>query len=122
MFASLIADLAELCKRAGGLLILETEPRLKPLFARSFSGVSVTRAKLDNVGGRNFARYGWLKHWGGADAHIPIGSLPRRMRRELSDFPAPHAYLIPDQTERAYWPGWLGEQKGGPYVGLCWRS
>jgi len=122
MFASLIPSLWELCRRVGGHLIVETEPRLAPLFTRSFAGVSVARGRLESVGGRNFARYGWLRHWGGADAQIPIGSLPRLMRRELSEFPSPHAYLIPDQTERSFWSDWLGEQSEGPYVGLCWRS
>jgi Flp pilus assembly protein TadD len=122
MFASLIPGLAELCVRVGGHLILETEPRLAPLFARSFAGASIARSRSEKLGGRASARYGWLKAWGGADAYIAMGSLPRLMRRELSDFPAPYAYLVPDENERDFWSDWFGRQGGGPYVGICWRS
>jgi tetratricopeptide (TPR) repeat protein len=122
MFASVIPALAQTCERVHGRLIVEAEPRLVPLFARSFSNVSVHPAKLHLRGGQTFASYDWLKECGGADAAIAIGSLPRLMRQELSDFPIPHAYLKPDETERAQWSVWLRQQSAGPFVGLCWRS
>ena len=40
MFASLIPDLAARARAEGGSVILECEPRLVPLFARSFPGVA----------------------------------------------------------------------------------
>src|SRR5207248_6049560 len=122
MFASLIPALAETCERLHGRLILEAESRLVPLFARSFSNVSAHAAKLHMRGGQTFAAYDWLKTRGGADAAIAIGSLPRLLRQEFSDFPAPHAYLKPDAAEQARWSAWLGQQGAGPFVGFCWRS
>jgi ADP-heptose:LPS heptosyltransferase len=122
MFASVIPALAQTCERVRGRLIVEVEPRLVALFARSFSNVSVHAAKLHMRGGQTFATYDWLKECGGADAAIAIGSLPRLMRQELSDFPAPHVYLKPDETERTQWSAWLRQQSAGPFVGLCWRS
>ena len=41
LFASLIPDLAARADAEGGSVVLECEPRLVPLFARSFPGVTV---------------------------------------------------------------------------------
>src|SRR5258706_1729051 len=120
MFASVIPALAQACARAYGRLVVEAESRLVPLFARSFPDVLVHPAKLHMRAGQNFASYDWLEGCGGADAAIAIGSLPRFMRQEFSDFPAPHAYLKPDETERAQWSPWLRQQGAGPFVGLSW--
>ena len=122
MFASLLPELAEMFASVGGFAILESEGRLAPLFVRSFAGVSVHAAKLESREGRKFAHYDWLKNAGGADAAIPIGSLPRLMRGELSDFPAPHAYLKPEPSELSRWSNWLSAEGAGPHIGLCWRS
>ena len=122
MFASVIPALAQACARAYGRLVVEAESRLVPLFARSFPDVLVHPAKLHMRGGQNFASYDWLEGCGGADAAIAIGSLPQFMRQEFSDFPAPHAYLKPDETERAQWSAWLRRQGAGPFIGLSWRS
>jgi tetratricopeptide (TPR) repeat protein len=123
MFASVIPALAQACAQAYGGLIIEAESRLVPLFARSFPGITVRPAKLHMRAGQTFASYDWLEECGGADAAIAIGSLPRLMRQEFSDFPAPHAYLKPDDAERAQWSAWLRRQGGaGPFLGLCWRS
>src|SRR5258706_7180683 len=122
LFASLIPERAQAAARVYGRLIIETEPRLVPLFARSFPDVSVHPAKLHTRAGQNFARYDWLKACYGADAAIAIGSLRRLMRQEFSDFPASHAYLKPDEAERAQWSAWLRKQGAGPFLGVCWRS
>jgi len=122
MFASVIPELAESCARAYGGLIIEAELRLVPLFARSFPGITIRPSKLHMRGGQTFASYDWLEECGGADAAIAIGSLPRLMRQEPSDFPVPHAYLKPDETEQSQWSAWLRKQGAGPFLGLCWRS
>jgi len=122
MFASVIPELAQAAARVYGRLIVEAEPRLVPLFARSFPDVWVHPAKVQLRAGQNFAHYDWLEACGGADAAIAIGSLPRLMRQEFADFPASHAYLKPDETERAQWSAWLRKQGAGPFLGVCWRS
>ena len=122
MFASLVPELAESLARNGGRVILEAEPRLVPLFARSFPGVSVDPANMQRRGGQIFANYDWLECCGGAGAAIALGSLPRLMRHAISDFPAPHSYLTHDAREQAQWVAWLRAQSEGPFVGLCWRS
>lgn len=118
LFASLIPDLAARAKAEGGSVVLECEPRLVSLFARSFPDVTVKPAVIRSVGGTPVADYGWLKACGGATAVTLMGSLPRYLRGSLESFPAPHAFLVPDASEVAHWKA----QFGAGAVGICWRS
>jgi len=114
LFASLVPELVT----PNGAVILECEPRLAPLFARSFPRVIVKPARLKTVNGAVTADYGWLREAGGATAAIPMGSLPRHLRPALASFPSPHAFLIPDAEEKTRWKNALGEKP----IGICWRS
>jgi hypothetical protein len=118
LFASLIPDLLKQARAEGGSIILECEPRLVPLFARSFPGATVKPARLRSVGGRVIADYDWLREAGGANAAVAMGSLPRFFRPTIGSFPAEHAFLTPDTDEKARWKSALGEKA----IGLCWRS
>lgn len=119
MFASLIPELAERV----GKVILESEARLVPLFARSFPDVAVEAAQMQNRGGTSVASYEWLKQQKQKPhAAIALGSLPRVLRKEVSAFPNPHVFLTTDSAERERWAQWLKTQGSGPFVGLCWRS
>ncbi len=120
MFASLIPDLAARARKDGGTIVLECEPRLVQLFARSFEGVIVRPSAMENRGGQTFAHYGWLRREGGASRVIEMGSLPRMFRRDLCDFPQPHAYLVPDSGRLESWRSVFGAR--GPRTGICWRS
>ncbi|HEX3756577.1 MAG TPA: tetratricopeptide repeat protein [Rhizomicrobium sp.] len=118
LFASLIPDLAARAAREGGSVVLECEKRLAPLFARSFPDVVVRPAVITTAEGAPFADYAWLKSAGGANAAIPMGSLPRYLRSATADFPKPHAFLAPDAQERARWKSIFGCRA----IGLNWRS
>jgi tetratricopeptide (TPR) repeat protein len=118
LFASLIPELAARAKSEGGSVVLECEPRLSALFARSFKGVTVRPAAIQSIGGRVVADYGWLKAAGGANAAILMGDLPRYLRGSLDKFPAPHRYLIPDDSEVSCWKSAFGKDA----IGICWRS
>lgn len=121
MFASLIPELAARATREGGSLILECEPRLRALFARSFGGLATHDWDLDTREGVLRTHYGWLKMAGGANSAIELGSLPRLMRKTIADFPTPHAYLIPDQEEAGRWRADFADLPR-PLIGICWRS
>jgi tetratricopeptide (TPR) repeat protein len=121
MFASLIPELASELSRNGGYLVLEAEPRLVALFARSFENVVVKPLRIEERGGRKYSVHPWL-HRGDANAAIELGSLPRFLRRDLGEFPAAHAYLRPCEKERARLSEWLRGSAAGPIAGLCWRS
>jgi tetratricopeptide (TPR) repeat protein len=118
LFVSLIPDLLARAKAEGGSVILECEPRLAPLFDRSFPGVAVKPAVIRSEGGRIVADHGWLKAAGGANAAVLMGDLPRTLRGSLDKFPAPHAFLVPDPGEVTHWKNIVGEDA----IGICWRS
>nr|MBA2587851.1 tetratricopeptide repeat protein [Alphaproteobacteria bacterium] len=83
LFASLIPELAARAKAEGGSVVLECEPRLVPLFTRSFADVTVKPASIKTIGGIPTADYGWLKAVGGANASVLMGGLPRILRGSL---------------------------------------
>lgn len=118
LFASLIPDLLARAEADGGSIVLECEPRLETLFARSFPGVTVKPAVLKRLNGVPAADYGWLKAVGGVNAAILMGTLPRYLRGRMEDFPKPHSFLVPDADETARWK----EAVGPGAVGICWRS
>jgi tetratricopeptide (TPR) repeat protein len=115
MFAGLFPELIA----RGGSVILECEKRLAPLFARSFPDATVKPSQMETKAGVTTARYDWLKSVGGANAAIEMGSLPRILRGDLSKFPKPHSWLIPDAAEAGRW---RASFQAGPHIGICWRS
>ncbi|MFP5516215.1 MAG: tetratricopeptide repeat protein [Alphaproteobacteria bacterium] len=83
---------ADLIARAGGVVV-ECEPRLVDLFARSFPQAVVRAATADPMD---------------ADCHIPAGSLPLRLGWGLGGFPARGGWLRADEAAVQRWRGWLG--------------
>jgi hypothetical protein len=122
MFMSLIPDLLHHAGTGKGSIILECEPRLASLAARSFPGATVRPQILTSMNGIPTADYGWLKAAGGANAVTLMGSLPRWLRGDIESFPAKHAFLAPEPQERKNWREKFAALGGGPIVGICWRS
>jgi Flp pilus assembly protein TadD len=123
LFAGLIPELAARARCEGGSVLLECEPRLAALFARSFPDVTVRPAMIKTIGGRPMADYGWLKMAGGANAVTLMGSLPKYLRGTLESFPKPHHFLIPDPEEIARWKNSFETRgEGKKSIGICWRS
>jgi len=122
MFASMIPDLAARAAADGGSVVLECEPRLVELFARSFPGVTVQACDLETKAGVTRARYGWLKQAGGANAFIEMGSIARYLRGTLEAFSKDMAFLTPDPLAMAQSGAMLTQTGDGPYIGVCWRS
>jgi hypothetical protein len=118
MFMSVLTDLLT---RAGDV-ILECEKRLVPLAARSFPEATIKPQMLMTVNGVVQADYDWLKTVGGASAVCLMGSLPRWLRKDLSEFPREHAFLVPDAREREHWKNIFAGLGAQPLIGLCWRS
>lgn len=109
LFAGLVPAAAAL---AGGPVVLETDPRLVPLFARSFPGVTVV-ARTDPPAAA-LAQ--------GASAQSALPRLPVLVGPGTSGFSASAPYLRPDPARVAYWRGRLAALGPGPYTGLSWRS
>jgi Flp pilus assembly protein TadD len=124
LFAGLIPDLAARAGAEGGSVMLECEPRLVSLFARSFPEVAVRPAIIKTIGGMPMADYGWLKAAGGANAAILMGSLPKYLRGNLEAFPRPHRFLAPDSEEAARWRSVFEKNSAAEkkIIGISWRS
>ncbi|HYH23391.1 MAG TPA: tetratricopeptide repeat protein, partial [Azospirillum sp.] len=104
LFASCLPDVVA----GAGRVIVECDPRLVPLFARSFPTAEVRPATDGEAPA--------------VDVHAPIGSLPRWLRPESGTFPARPAYLSADPARHRVWRERLAALGPGPAVGICWRS
>ncbi len=122
MFASVLPDLIHRAAQDGGQVILDCDPRLVDLFARSFPEISVMPQRLRTKSSGVEAQYDWLKMRGGANLAIEMGGLPRLFRKSLESFPQRTAYLQVDAMEQAKWRAALKAAGDGPYIGMCWRS
>jgi tetratricopeptide (TPR) repeat protein len=111
MFASCVPDLLA----RGISVVLECEPRLVALFARSFPGACVRGAARD--GDRS-----WLAEFPQLEEQIAIGSLPRLLRRDVADFPPHCGYLHADPARVAHWRARLAHCGAGKKIGITWRG
>ncbi len=99
--------------RAAGHCIVECDPRLVPLYARSFPDAEVIprgepphpRTQGDDI-----------------DWQCPVGSLPRFFRPTLASFAGPPAHLVPNGERVDAWRQRLAALGPSPKVGISWRS
>lgn len=111
MFASCIPDLPARKIEC----VIECDKRLAGLFARSFPAARVHGAPRD--GDRQ-----WLGAYPSIRMQIPIGSLPRLLRRSRADFPQRAGYLAADPQRIAAWNTRLKAKPGTRAVGVAWRG
>lgn len=109
LFASIVPDAAA----RAGRCVLECEPRLAPLFARSFPQVEVV-ARCDPQDPRTLAP--------DVRAHAPTGDLPQWLRTHFEDFPPHRGYLRADPARVRALRELLASAGPGPVVGLSWRT
>lgn len=93
---------------------VECDPRLVPLFQRSFPLADVVATP-----GRFEERSCDLSVF---DSQLPIGGLPRYFRRSESDFARGGRYLVADLTARHRWTRRLAALGDRPKVGISWRG
>jgi tetratricopeptide (TPR) repeat protein len=104
LHASMLPDVVARTKA----LVLEVEPRLAPLFARSFPSIKVIPAQAELHGGR-------------IDAQEPIGGLGRFLRTSWTDFPSrERGYLVADPARVQALRRRLAD--GRFIIGLSWVS
>jgi len=120
MFANVLPDLVE-ALGPGGRLILAVEPRLVPLFQRSFPDALVGPHATFKVDARSVRAVTFLDDLEAVDLWTPIGSLLRRFRRSAEAFPARERFLTPDPARVAHWQSTLAPLPG-LRVGLLWKS
>ncbi len=104
LFATCLRDLAA----AGAEVTLAVSPRLVGMLTRAFPGVTV----IDDGA------------WGDAafDFQVPLGTLPRYLRKNRDAFPLQTKFLTPDSAHATRWTARLDALGPGLKVGICWRS
>ena len=123
LFANIVPDLIGAVGPHGELL-LAVEPRLVPLFTRSFPQAQIGAhgtLKLDHhtVRAARFMDDAALQT---IDLWTPMASPLRRFRRRLEDFPSRRGFLTPDPERVAHWRGVLGALGPALKVGVIWKS
>jgi len=111
MFASHLAGLQSM----GAEITVECEPRLVPVFARSFPRCAVCAQRRE--GGAERVAQGWVP-----DLQVNIGSLPYLLMRGRNSFPANDGYLVADPTKVSAWHERLAGLGPGLKVGISWRG
>lgn len=111
MFASCIEDISACV----GELVIECDPRLVPIFARSFPAAHVYPHQKK-------ATQPWLR-----DGLVPasktwLGSLPQRCRSARTAFPERGRYLTADSASVEEWRTRLAALGPGLKVGISWRG
>jgi hypothetical protein len=108
MFAGIVPDVL----KGGNQVVLECEPRLQPLFARSFPDVEVVSAhqqQFMELNGRRIA------------AHLPTGSLPGLFRTSVPSFAAVTSpYLKAEVSQREKFRARYAD--GRKLIGLAWHT
>lgn len=108
LYASMIGDLVA----AGIRVVWECDPRLAPLFQRSYPTVRVIpRRTPQTLLGENIK------------AHLPAGSVGHVVRHDISRFPSQRrAYLSPDAPRALAFRNKLGVKPEEKLVGISWLS
>ena len=112
MFASCFDEAIARAERC----IIECDPKLHTLFARSFPSACVKAAMPTH------SEASWLTQFLPIDRQIPMGSLPGFWRRGWGDFPRHAGYLRAAPERIAYWRTRLDALGPGPKIGLSWRG
>jgi len=105
MFASTLSELTELSEK----VLVECDPRLKNIYQRSFSG---NIKFFDNKNTISDDTY---------DVEIPIGSLPRHLRKHSNDFKrSANSWLKADETKVLDFRQKLNGDINDKIIGLSW--
>lgn len=110
LFASCFSDMLAKARHC----VIECEPRLEPLFSRSFPSATVRGTVRTDIS--------WLSNAPEIDVQVAAGSLPRFLRPTIESFPAAPAYLVPNSRRVNYWRARMAELGPGIKIGICWRS
>jgi hypothetical protein len=107
MFCNPVPDLI----RAGERLVLQCDPRLERLFARSFPGVTVVPRGKEGRGRIERAA---------PELQVPMSQLPVYLRRSRESFPRHRGYLRAAPARVEHWRERLEALGPGAKIGVSW--
>jgi hypothetical protein len=123
MFANILPDLQKAVGKTGKLQIC-VDPRLVPLFQRSYPDAEVgtydDRTLVDSDGNKAMRLVPFASKDNLPDLWAPMGSALQYYRKSLADF-RHEAFLTPDPARVEEFRARLAALPGKK-VGLCWRS
>lgn len=96
-------------------LIVDCDPRLAPLMARSYPNVLIH-------GGLKHESTQWIREKGPVDYQVPIGNLPRFAVDAFSGGRTQGSYLYADAIRIRTWTERLSQLGPGLRVGISWRG
>ena len=111
MFASCLPDLLSRVGAESGFV--ECDPRLVPLFARSFPQIAAIARPADPA---------VLPPVAPCDTAEYLGTLPKYLRRRIDEFPQAAGYLRPNPELVAKWRASLARFGGALKVGISWHG
>ena len=117
MFSSCVPDLIQEAPRG---VYLECDPRLEPLFARSFPEATVYGKARTRRLAQTFNNADMLIEDVHFDYSIPNDGLPRFFRNKIEDFPDRDAFLVPDPESVDKWGKRLADLGEGLKIGISW--
>jgi len=121
LFANILRNLRDDIGE-GGALSVGIEPRLAPLFRRSFPDIDFQRHHTTRHENRTVRLFPDVTDWEQYDAWTIMGDFLGRYRDRIEDFPEAPGFLTPDPERVAYWRQVLAELNGKPKIGLLWKS
>lgn len=121
LFANLLEDVID-AVGPEGQVILATERRLVPLFQRSYSSLRVYPHRTVAHLGRLFRFLELGDDGPEIDLWTPLGSLFRRFRTRVEQFPDKRAILTADPARVVHWRAVLDMLGPMPKVGVVWKS
>ena len=121
LFANVLADVVEALGPEGRLTIA-VEPRLVPLFRRSFPTATVGAHSTYRVDHYTVRVSAFVKDMTTIDMWAPMASLLRRFRRTVDAYPKTHGFLKADPARVKHWRKTLKALGPGPNVGVVWKS
>lgn len=101
-------------------VVIETEPRLVTLMARTFPEAEVYPIDCSKITDTWNFNYDWPVNK--LDYASPMLNLFRFFRNEITDFPSPSVTIVTDPDEQAKWHKRVADKAKGLKIGLCWRS
>jgi len=117
MFASCLPEVIE----RAGQCVIECDPRLVTLLARSFPRASVT-ARPFNVSAVDGMPQPAESELAPFDVHAALGSLPKFFRKDETAFPQSGGYIVPDAASVQTWRKRFDILGTHPRVGISWRG